>query len=106
MLSGIGRLEALREHEVDQGVGAVHVLRTGEDAGELDLAEAAVGDGRGRCRLRAASCAKITSAGGLVAYETTIGRLPLLPPAPENGAVYASSQPSTTSTPFARSRRQ
>ena len=50
--------------------------------------------------------ANITSAGGLVAYETTIGRLPLLPPAPENCAVYASSQPSTTRTPFARSRRQ
>ena len=50
--------------------------------------------------------ANMTSAGGLVAYETTIGRLPLLPPAPENCAVYASSQPSTTRTPFARSRRQ
>ena len=31
--------------------------------------------------------ANMTSAGGLVAYETTIGLLPLLPPAPENCAV-------------------
>ena len=50
--------------------------------------------------------AKITSAAGLVAYETTIGRFPLLPAAPENCTVYASSQPSTTSTRFARSFRQ
>ncbi len=51
---GHRRLEALREHEVDQGVGAVHVLRPGEHAGELDLAEAAVGDGGGRGRRAAA----------------------------------------------------
>jgi hypothetical protein len=50
--------------------------------------------------------AKITSAAGLDAYETTIGRLPGLPEAPENCCVYASSQPSTTRTPFARSPHQ
>ena len=48
----------------------------------------------------------MTSAGGLEAYETTIGRVPWLPAAPEKRAVYASSHPSTTSTPFARSLRQ
>ncbi len=35
-----------------------------------------------------------------------MGRLPGLPAAPENCCVYASSQPSTTRTPFARSPRQ
>ena len=77
-----------------------------EDAGELHLPEAAVAVTAAVGAVFVGFVAKITSAGGLVAYETTIGRLPLLPPAPENCAVYASSQPSTTRTPFARSRRQ
>ena len=49
---------------------------------------------------------KITSAGGLDAYETTIGRSPMVPAVPENCTVYASSQRSTTRTSFSRKRRQ
>ena len=73
-----------------------------QDAGELDLPEAAREDdtGGGQCRLLPA---KKTSAGGLDAYETTTGRFPLLPAAPEKRCSYASVQPAVDSTSFARS---
>ncbi len=84
---------------------ALWVPRPAQDPGVLDLPEAAVLDGGGG-RPSSGLPAKITSAAGLVAYETTIGRLPGLPEAPENCCVYASSQPSVTSTSFERSLRQ
>ena len=41
MLPGSAAWKRSREHEVDQGVRALEVLRAGEHAGELDLPEAA-----------------------------------------------------------------
>src|SRR4051794_3234643 len=46
-----------------------------------------------------------TSAGGLDAYDTTIGRLPPPPPAVKS-PLYACSHPSSTSTSLARNRSQ
>ena len=68
-------LEWLREHEVDELPRALLVLRAAQDTGELDLAEAAVLDDAGR-RLVGRGLRKMTSAGGLDAYDTTIGRFP------------------------------
>ena len=57
-----------------------------QDPGVLDLAVAAVLDCGGGS-VSSGFEAKITSAAGLVAYETTIGRFPGLPAAPENRCV-------------------
>src|SRR5581483_7825930 len=50
--------------------------------------------------------ANTTSAGGLVAYDTTIGRVPVPPLPTLNSLLYAWSHPSTTLTPLSLSLRQ
>ncbi len=82
------------------------MLRAGQHAGELHLPVAALGRPTAVGASSSGSSAKTTSATGLVAYDTTIGRSPSPPPAPENSPKYACSHPSTTRTSFARSRRQ
>ena len=87
-------------------VRARPVPRAAQHARVLDLAEAAVLD----------DAAVGASAGGFAGEDDLGGRArrvrdddrPLagLPDAPENCCVYASSQPSTASTPLARSSRQ
>ena len=67
--------KGVAKHEVDEVLGQVAVGGAVQDADKLDLTEAHVraGERAGR-RLRLSGVvAKTTSAGGLEAYETTIG---------------------------------
>ena len=104
MLSGTAAWKCSREHEVDQRMGALLVLAPASTPASSIWrkqlsATAAVGAAvsfrredhlRGRAR----------------GVGDDDGPVALAAAAPENCSVYASSQPSTTRTPFARSLLQ
>ena len=77
--------------------------RAAQDARVLDLAEAAVLDRGGRRLVERLRRRRSPRRPGSSRRRRRSAACPGCPPRPENCCVYASSQPSTASTPFARS---
>ena len=93
-------LEPARQHEVDEGLRAGHVVRAVQHSRELRL----TGSTSTRCTADLAACRgagsnRSTSAAGSDPYDTTIGRSPLAPPAVKSVS-YAAVQSSSTRTPL------